>query len=112
MGKTTDKITKTTKKRVKMSTKAQKHREELFDNADRFIAMANELAGKNSSGIVGAALRYAAARYSAFEASTAHTDMERDKEEIKKELFNDYALMLEENLQVYINHQKSQQPNS
>ena len=41
----------------------------MFDYADKFINLANELSKSDRSGNVGVAIRYAAARYSAFEAS-------------------------------------------
>ena len=41
----------------------------LYDNADKFLALANEMSKTSSSANIGVAIRYAAARYSAFEAS-------------------------------------------
>ncbi len=82
----------------------------LYTLADKFIDLANELSQHEtySPNTVGTAFRYAATRFSAFEASMAATDLARDKERIKTALLKDYDHMLEENLQVYIRHQQSQ----
>ncbi len=82
-------------------------KKELYDYADEFINLANNLAQKNSSGIVGIALRFAAARYSAFEASLFSKDMKKEKEFIKEQFLKDYESMLEENLEVYIKYLES-----
>ncbi len=83
-----------------------KEMQEFYTCADNFINLANELTQKDNSGKVGAALRFAAARYSAFESSLIAKDMEKEKDEIKDKLLKDYTLMLEENLQSYIRHLK------
>jgi len=79
---------------------------ELYNCADKFINLANELSQEDTSGTVGTALRFAAARYSAFELSVVSEDFEREKEAIKKRLLDDYSLMLEENIESYIKHIK------
>ncbi len=85
---------------------------ELYDYADKFINLANELSKKNNSGIVGTALRYASARYSAFELSVvAREKMEEERENFKKNILKDYDQMLEENIKAYI-HYLSQQKNN
>ncbi len=76
----------------------------LYTSADKFISLANELAQEDASGTVGMALRYAAARYSAFESSTTSKNMAAEKDKIKETLLKDYDIMLEENLQIYIKH--------
>ena len=78
--------------------------EEFYKTADKFIDLANELGQKDQSGRVGSALRYAAARYSAYEASIVSKDMGAEKEEIKKSLIKDYDMMLDENIEAYIRH--------
>ncbi len=80
----------------------------LYTTADKFINLANELSQKDTSGTVGSALRYAAARYSSFEASMVSKDMAAEKEAIKEALLKDYALMLDSNLDTYIQHLASQ----
>ncbi len=87
-----------------MGKKLTKERDTLYTNADKFINLANTLAQEDKSGAIGAALRYASARYSAYEVSLVAEDMAKEKEQIKETLFKDYAMMIEENLQVYINH--------
>lgn len=82
--------------------------ETLYTSADKFINLANELAQEDTSGTVGMALRYAAARYSAFESSMATKDMAGEKDKIKDTLLKDYDIMLEENLKIYIQHLASQ----
>ncbi len=79
---------------------------ELYNCADKFINLANDLSQKDTSGTVGTALRFAAARYSAFELSVVSEDFEGEKEVIKKRLLDDYSLMLEENIESYIKHIK------
>ena len=82
--------------------------EALYTSADKFISLANEIAQKDTSGTVGMGLRYAAARYSAFESSMATKDMAGEKDKIKEALLKDYEMMLEENLTIYIQHLASQ----
>ncbi len=76
----------------------------LYTTADKFINLANELSQKDTSGTVGSALRYAAARFSAFEASLVATDMAQERESIKEAFLKDYALMLDSNLDTYIQY--------
>lgn len=78
--------------------------EDLYTNADKFINLANILVKDDTSGMVGSGLRYASARYTAFELSLSGRDLTKDKKIIKEELLKDYALMLDENLDVYIRH--------
>ncbi|MCF6309801.1 MAG: DUF3144 domain-containing protein [Sulfurimonas sp.] len=90
---------------------AKVNMEDLYTNADKFINLANILAKEDTSGMVGSAMRFAAARYSAFELSISDRDLAKEKEIIKEELLKDYSLMLDENLDVYIRHlrEKAQQ---
>jgi hypothetical protein len=71
--------------------------------ADQFIALANELAKDGDRGTVGMAIRYAAARYNAFEASMSSYDLIRDKEKILDMFSDDYKKMLLENIDDHIN---------
>jgi hypothetical protein len=62
--------------------KVDQYKEEaMYGYADKFINLANELSKSDNSGAVGVALRYAAARYCAFEASlqTSNLAGEKDK---------------------------------
>ena len=76
----------------------------LFQAADQFIRLANELAQADSNGNVGAALRFAAARYSAFEAANATGDLSADKARFLESIGEDFRLMLGHNLDDYIRH--------
>jgi hypothetical protein len=74
----------------------------MYDNADKFINLANELAKSDRSGGIGVALRFAAARYSAYEASMQTKTLAEDKEE-KLQLFaKDFTNMLQVNIEDYI----------
>ncbi len=77
---------------------------ELYNCADKFINLANDLSQKDKTGRIGAALRFAAARYSAFESSMLTKNLAQEKEAVKEKLSRDYNLMLEENLESYIKH--------
>lgn len=73
----------------------------LFETADQFIDLANRLARQDASGTVGAALRYAAARYSAFEASLMSDDLENEHARMQALFGDEFARMLATNLQAY-----------
>jgi len=73
----------------------------LFEAADQFIALANRLAKEDGSGAVGAALRFAAARYSAFEASNASADLSATRQQTAQAVAEDFRKMLEHNLDDY-----------
>ncbi len=74
----------------------------IYANADKFINLANELVQTDQSGSVGAALRFAAARYSAFEASTRTAALDLDKEREFELFATEFANMLKLNLDDYI----------
>ena len=80
----------------------------LYNAADKFIAMANALAQNDPSGIAGTALRYAAARYSAFEASLMSQNLEADKAKMHDLFLQDFSQMMNENLDSYIRHLAAQ----
>lgn len=73
----------------------------IYELADQFIALANTQANSNNSGDVGIALRYAAARYSAFEASQMSANLADDKEKLITLFMEDYRKMLEVNFDQY-----------
>ena len=75
---------------------------ELFEAADQFIELANRLSQEDSSGTVGAAIRYAAARYNAFEASMSGKDIATEKQQLLDSFGNDYRQMLSHNLDEHI----------
>jgi hypothetical protein len=80
----------------------------MYELADQFINLANELAQKDQSGNVGVAIRYAAARYTAFEASLQSDDLARDKEEVIDQFAKDYIKMLGINFDQYIERLSNQ----
>ena len=80
----------------------------MYDYADKFINLANEMSKSDRSGNVGVAMRFAAARYSAFEASM-RTDKLAEEKDKQIELFaNAFKEMLQMNIEDYI-HLLSQQ---
>ena len=76
--------------------------EAMYDYADKFINLANELAKSDNSGSVGVALRYAASRYCAFEASLQTNNLAEDKDKHVQFFVNAFANMLQTNLEYYI----------
>jgi hypothetical protein len=77
----------------------------MYTNADKFINLANELSKTDESGGVGVAIRYAAARYSAFESSVRAGNLADDKEKQLQLFTNDFNKMLQINIEDYINRQ-------
>ena len=65
----------------------------IYDVADKFINLANDLTKEDSSGAIGVGLRYAAARYTSFEASFQTDDIARDKEKIIETILKNKADM-------------------
>jgi len=82
-----------------MNTDEQKA---LYDNADKFINLANELAKSERLALVGAALRFAAARYSAYEASLQTKTLAAEKDEKLQIFAEDFSNMLKINIEDYI----------
>ena len=77
---------------------------EIFDMADQFIEVANRLVLEQGQklGRVGAAIRYAAARFNAHEASYKSDDLEADKEDALSWFTDQYRKMLIENIDEHI----------
>lgn len=74
----------------------------VYDYADKFINLANEMAKSDNSGAVGVGLRYAAARYCAFEASLQTNNLVADKDKHLQFFANVFNQMLQKNLDDYI----------
>ena len=74
----------------------------IYDNADKFIELANELTKSLSYGAVGVAIRYAAARYSAFEASVLAKDFEEENEKHLEFFSRTFTQMLHKNFDEYL----------
>ena len=77
----------------------------MYDNADKFIELANEMSKTISPGEIGIAIRYAAARYSAFEASMRTKNLAEDKDKHLQFFTNTFTEMLQMNFEEYINLQ-------
>ena len=75
--------------------------EEFFALADQFINLANEMVAQDNSGKVGAALRYAAARYCAFEASLQSVNLSDEMEQQIELYTNEFKRMLLINFKDY-----------
>ena len=76
-------------------------KEAMYEYADKFINLANELSKSDNSGSVGVALRYAAARYCAFEASLQTDNLPEDKDKYMEFFVNAFTEMLRINLEEY-----------
>ncbi|MFC1844012.1 DUF3144 domain-containing protein [Thermodesulfobacteriota bacterium] len=74
----------------------------IYDYADKFINLANEISKSDRSGNVGVAIRFAAARYSAFEASTRTNNLAEEKDKQLQDFANAFKDMLEMNIEDYI----------
>ena len=74
----------------------------IYDYADKFINLANEMAKSDDSGNVGLALRYAAARFSVFEASTQTNNLAEDKDKYFQLISDNFNRVLENNFEDYI----------
>ncbi len=77
----------------------------IFELADQFIALANELAGQEQDvGKVGTAMRFAAARFNAFEAALKAADLAAEKQAALDWFTNEYKDMLNDNLDDHIDN--------
>lgn len=78
----------------------------MYDLANQFIDLANQLSGQDRSGTVGTAIRYAASRYNTFEASQQSDDLAKEREQIIERFTEDFRKMMGVNLDQYIEHTK------
>ena len=74
----------------------------MYNYADQFINVANEISKSDKSGSVGMAIRFAAARFSIYEVSTQTNDLAGDKDKYLQLLAEDFKKMLEFNIDDYI----------
>ena len=81
---------------------AEEENPSMYDLANQFINLANEMAKKDQSGTAGTAIRYAAARYNVFEASLQSDDLAKEKEAIIDKFTADYRKMMDTNIDQYI----------
>ena len=77
----------------------------LYKIADQFISQAHALLESTDHATLAAGLRYAAARFAAFEASLRTDDLGRDKAEALDAYLNEFRAMLDENLEQHIEQQ-------
>ncbi|BDM65524.1 hypothetical protein NFHSH190041_29760 [Shewanella sp. NFH-SH190041] len=75
----------------------------LYQLADQFIALANQLVQQEQDvGKVGTALRFAAARFNAFEAAIKSADLAAEKENALEWFTSEFREMLNDNLEDHI----------
>jgi len=74
----------------------------IYSYADEFINLANDMSKSDRSGKVGVAIRFAAARYSAYEASMRTNNLAEDKEKQLQDFLDIFKEMLQVNLEDYI----------
>jgi hypothetical protein len=79
----------------------------IYGYADKFINLANDMAKSDRSGKVGIAIRFAAARYCAYEASMRTNNLAEDKDKQLQDFVDVFTDMLRTNLEDYI---KTQSP--
>lgn len=82
----------------------------IFQIADKFIALANELSAEEQDiAKVGTALRFAAARFNAFEAALKSADLKAEKTNALEWFTKEYKDMLNDNLDDHIDNPPSAQ---
>ena len=79
----------------------QNNEKSMFDIAEKFIELANEMSTTVRPGDIGVAIRYAAARYSAFEASLRTKNMAEEKDKHFQFFVRTFTEMLQENFDQY-----------
>lgn len=84
---------------------------EMVELANKFIAMANQMGQKEkrASWIIGSALRYAAARYSAYESSMGSEDFLKDRDQLENWFGSQFKTMLIANMQQEVEALKGKQ---
>lgn len=80
-------------------------RKKIFDIADQFIHLANELSQKHSLEEVSTAMRYAASRYNAFEVSQRAPDILLAREDAIQWFTEQYNQMFIDNIDQIIDQQ-------
>ncbi|MCS6239456.1 DUF3144 domain-containing protein [Shewanella baltica] len=75
----------------------------IYELADQFIALANQLSQQEADvGKVGTALRFAAARFNAFEAAIKSADLGAEKDSALEWFSSEFKEMLSDNLDDHI----------
>lgn len=86
---------------------ARKPDDAFFDRADAHIELSNEQAGAADKGKVSASMLYATARFNTWVAASGYKSgksMGEDREKIRAYFLSEYAKMLEDHLDDYIEH--------
>lgn len=78
----------------------------IYDMADKFLALANDLVETQDVGRIGTAMRYATARFNAHEASLKAVDLSNEKAQALEWFSEQFRTMLIENLDVHVEKQK------
>ena len=76
--------------------------EVMYEYADKFINLANEMAQSDKSGTVGMAIRFAAARFSVFETTTQTDNLAADKDKYLEIIADNFNKVLHMNFEEYI----------
>ncbi|WP_426416453.1 DUF3144 domain-containing protein [Aestuariirhabdus sp. LZHN29] len=88
---------------------SETEKQKIYQMADQFIDVANRLASEPGQdlALVGAAIRYAAARFNAHEASLQSEDLEAEQMEVLSWFTDQYQKMLIDNIEQHVEIQKS-----
>ncbi|RRJ84096.1 DUF3144 domain-containing protein [Aestuariirhabdus litorea] len=88
---------------------SETEKQKIYEMADQFIDVANRLAAEPGQdlALVGAAIRYAAARFNAHEASLQTDDLAAEQMEVLSWFTDQYQKMLIDNIDQHIEIQKS-----
>jgi len=80
----------------------QNNEQVMYNYAGKFINLANEMIKSDHSGTVGMAIRFAAARFSVFEASTQTNNFAEDRDKYFQLIAEDFRKTLQFNFEDYI----------
>ena len=89
-----------------MTAKEKDNEMSIYDMADKFIALANDIVEHQDVGRVGTAMRYATARFNAHEAALKAKTLSTEKDSAIKWFSEQFIQMLGENIDVHIDLQQ------
>ncbi|MCL6416497.1 DUF3144 domain-containing protein [Aestuariirhabdus sp. Z084] len=92
----------------------ESEKQKIYAMADQFIDVANKLAAEPGQdlALVGAAIRYAAARFNAHEAALQTEDLAAEQMEVLSWFTDQYQKMLIDNIDQHIEMQKQRKAGS